>query len=114
MIEPWRHGMVKGLLALAALAALALGTTPASADEVKAVVRASMLLSITSVPVEAREVAFDRTLKEAGPTPRSPLAEVLPDGSVKIDRAVITVRNPCPPGTMYHDSAPLPGRRAKN
>ena len=106
--------MLKGLLVLGVLAALALGTAPASADEAKVVVRASMLLTITSVPVEAREVAFDRTLKDAGPAPRSPLAEVLPDGSVKIDRAVITVRNPCPPGTMYHEPAPLPGRRAKN
>jgi hypothetical protein len=106
--------MLKGLLALAVLATIALGTAPASADEAKTVLRASMLLSITSVPVEAREVAFDRTLKETGPTPRAPLAEVLPDGSVKVDRAVITVRNPCPPGTMYHDPTPLPGRRAKN
>jgi hypothetical protein len=106
--------MLKGLLALAALATIVLAMAPASADEAKAVVRASMLLTITSVPVEAREVAFDRTLKEAGPAPRSALAEVLPDGSVKMDRAVITVRNPCPPGTMNHDPAPLPGRRAKN
>ena len=106
--------MLKGLLVLGVLAALALGTAPASADEAKVVLRASMLLTITSVPVEAREVAFDRTLKEAGPAPRSPLAEVLPDGSVKIDRAIITVRNPCPPGTINHEPAPLPGRRAKN
>ena len=106
--------MVKGLLVLAVLATIALGVTPASADEAKVVVRASMLLTITSVPVEAREVAFDRTLKEAGPAPRSPMAEVLPDGSVKIDRAIITVRNPCPPGTINHEPAPLPGRRAKN
>ena len=106
--------MVKDLLVLAALATITLGVAPARADEAKAVVKASMLLSITSVPVEAREVAYDRTLKEAGPTRRSPLAEVLPDGSLKIDRAVITVRNPCPPGTMDHDPAPLPGRRAKN
>ena len=106
--------MVKGLLVLAALATIAFGVTPALADEAKAVVKASMLLTITSVPVEAREVAFDRTLKEAGPAPRSPLAEVLPDGSVKIDRAVITVRNPCPPGAMNHEPPPLPGRRARN
>jgi hypothetical protein len=106
--------MVKGVFGLAVLATVALAATPAPADEVKAVVRASMLLSITSVPVEAREVAYDRTLKEAGPAPRPPLAEVLPDGSLKVDRAVITVRNPCPPGTMYHEPPPLPGRRAKN
>jgi hypothetical protein len=106
--------MVKGLLALAALATIVFAMTKASADEAKVLVRASMLLTITSVPVEAREVAFDRTLKEAGPAPRPALAEVLPDGSLKMDRAVITVRNPCPPGMMNHDPAPLPGRRAKN
>ena len=106
--------MVKGVFVLAALAIIALGVTPASADEAKVVVRASLLLSITSVPLEAREVAYDRTLKDAGPAPRSPMAEILPDGSVKMDRAVITVRNPCPPGTMNHEPPPLPGRRAKN
>ncbi len=106
--------MAKGLIVLAALAIVALGIMPASADEAKVLVKASMLLSITSVPVEAREVAYDRTLKDAGPAPRAPLAEVLPDGSVKVDRAIITVRNPCPPGMMNHEPAPLPGRRAKN
>ena len=105
--------MVKGWFVLAALATLALGIIPASADEAKVVVKASMLLSITRVPVEPREVAYDRTLKEAGPAPRSPMAEILPDGSVKMDRAVITVRNPCPPG-IHYEPAPLPGRRAKN
>ena len=106
--------MVKGSLVLAALALLALGATAAQADEAKAVVKASMLLTISSVPVEAREVAYDRTLKEPGPAPRSAVAEILPDGSVKMDRAVITVRNPCPPGMMNHEPGPLPGRRAKN
>jgi len=106
--------MVKGLLVLGALATLAFVAAPASADEAKVVVKASLLLSITSVPLEAREVAYDRTLKEAGPAPRAPLAEILPDGSVKMDRAIITVRNPCPPGMMNHEPAPLPGRRAKN
>src|SRR5205809_1292770 len=106
--------MLKGWLVLAALATAALGVAPARADEAKVVVKASMLLSITSVSVEAREVAFDRTLKDAGPAPRAPLAEILPDGSVKMDRAIVTVRNPCPPGTMYHEPPSLPGRRAKN
>ena len=105
--------MVKGLLVLAALAVFATGPTPAWADEAKAVVKASMLLSITSVPLESREVAYDRTLKDPAPAPRAPLAEILPDGSVKMDRAVITVRNPCPPG-HYDADKPLPGRRAKN
>src|SRR2546428_22697 len=43
-----------------------------------------------------------------------PLAEMLPDGSLRVDRAVITVRNPCPPGAMNHEPPPLPGRRARN
>jgi hypothetical protein len=38
---------------------------------------------------------------------------VLPDGSVRYGKTIITVKNPCPPGT--HDEAllprPLPGRR---
>ena len=106
--------MVKGLFFLAVLGTIALGTTPALADEAKVIVKASMLLSITSVSMEAREVAFDRSLKEPGPAPRPPLAEVLPDGSLKVDRAVITVRNPCPPGAMNHEPPPLPGRRVRN
>jgi hypothetical protein len=106
--------MLKSLLVLAALATTALGVAPARADEAKVVVKASMLLSITSVPVEAREVAYDRTLKDAGPVPRAPLAEILPDGSVKMDRAIVTVRNPCPPGAIHYDPTPLPGRKARN
>ena len=106
--------MVRGWFVLAVFATAALVATPAVADEAKAPVSASMLLQIMSTPVEAREAAFDRSLKEAGPAPRPPLAEVLPDGSVKLDRAVITVRNPCPPGTTHYEPAPLPGRRARN
>jgi hypothetical protein len=105
--------MVRAWLGLAAFATGALAAAPAVADEAKAPVSASMLLQIMSTPVEARDVAFDRSLKEAGPAPRPPLAEVLPDGSVKVDRAVITVRNPCPPGTTHYEPAPLPGRRAR-
>ena len=102
--------MVKASLVLAGLATVALGVGAARADEVKAPVSASMLLRITAPSIEAREVAYDRSLKEAGPAPRPSLVEVLPDGSVKVDRAVITVRNPCPPG---HEEPMLPGRRAK-
>ena len=107
--------MVKSMFRLALLATLAaFGAAPAAGDEAKAPVSASMMLKIMSTPIEGRETAFNRSLKEAGPSPRPPLAEVLPDGSVKVDRAVITVRNPCPPGTMHYEPAPLPGRRAKN
>jgi hypothetical protein len=106
--------MVKVMLVFAGLATIALGAAPARADEAKTAVSASMLFRITNTPIEAREVAFDRSLKEAGPAPRPPLAEVLADGSLKVDRAVITVRNPCPPGTTHYEPGPLPGRRAKN
>ena len=99
-------------LLLAAI--VVLSVTSAVADEVKASVSASMFLSTMTAPIEAREAAFDRSLKEAGPAPRPRLMEVLPDGSVKVDRAVITVRNPCPPGDMHYEAPPLPGRRARN
>jgi hypothetical protein len=106
--------MVKALSILIVLTTVAVGALPARADEAKAAVSASMLLRITTTPIEPREVAFDRSLKEAGPAPRPPLAEVLPDGSLKVDRAIVTVRNPCPPGTTHYEPVPLPGRRAKN
>jgi hypothetical protein len=107
--------MLRGLLVLGILAAVAaVGVAPAAADEVKAPLKASMFLSTMTAPIEAREAAFDRSLKEAGPTPRPPLMQVLPDGSVKVDRAVITVRNPCPPGEIHYEPPPLPGRRARN
>jgi hypothetical protein len=100
------------LLPIAAIVLLA--TLPAAADEVKAPVSASMFLSTMTAPIEAREAAFDRSLKEAGPAPRPRLMEVQPDGSVKMDRAVITVRNPCPPGDIHYEPPPLPGRRVRN
>jgi hypothetical protein len=106
--------MVNRLIVLGALVTAALAAAPAWADEAKVMVKASMLLSITSIPLEARETAYDRTLKEAGPTPRAAVVEARPDGSLKIDRAVITVRNPCPPGSMMDHDPALPGRRAKN
>ena len=107
--------MLRGLLVLGILASVAaLGAAPAAADEVKAPVKASMFLSTITAPVETRDAAYDRSLKEAGPTPRSPLLQVLPDGSVKADRVVITVRNPCPPGEIHYEPPPLPGRRARN
>jgi hypothetical protein len=104
---------MRSLLLLVA-SVVVLAALPAAADEVKAPVSASMFLSTMTAPVEAREAAFDRSLKEAGPAPRPPLMEVQPDGSVKIDRAVITVRNPCPPGDIHYEPPPLPGRRARN
>jgi hypothetical protein len=106
--------MARRIFVLAVLGTLMLGVSPVLADEAKAPVSASMLLTIMSAPVETRDKAYERSLMDPGPSPRSPLAEVLPDGSVKIDRAIVTVRNPCPPGTAHYEPVPLPGRRAKN
>ena len=105
--------MVSRMFLVALLATLSpFGAAPASGDEAKVPLSASMMLRIMSAPIEARETAFDRSLKDPGPASRPPLAEILPDGSLKVDRAVITVRNPCPPGHI--EPMPLPGRRAKN
>ena len=107
--------MTRPLLVLALLVGIAaLGVASAGADEAKTPVSATMFLSIMSAPLEARDVAFDRSLKEDGPAPRSTQGEVLADGTVKYGRTTITVRNPCPPGTDHYEPPPLPGRRARN
>ena len=107
--------MMRNLLVLAMLAAVAVpGVAPAVADEAKTPVSATMFLSIMNAPVETRDAAYDRSLKEPGPAPRPTLATMLPDGSTKAERVVVTVRNPCPPGTAHYDPPPLPGRRARN
>ena len=107
--------MTRSLLVLATLVVITvLGVAPAVADEAKTPVSAMMFLSIMSAPLEARDAAFDRSLKEDGPAPRSTPGEILTDGTVKYGRTTITVRNPCPPGTAHYEPPPLPGRRARN
>src|SRR5712691_2119344 len=109
--------MTKSLLVLAMLAAATsavLGGAPAFADEAKTPVSATMFLSIMSAPLEARDTAFDRSLKDDRPAPSSTLGDLLSDGTVKYSRTTITVRNPCPPGTAHYEPPPLPGRRARN
>mgnify|MGYP003694423777 CR=1 FL=1 len=58
---------------------------------------------------ESRDAAFDRAMKE--PSPRAVLPERpdQSDGSVRYGSTVITVRNPCPPGTLHYEPPPLPG-----
>jgi hypothetical protein len=85
----------------------------ARADEAKAPINAALLLNMLAPSTtESRDAAFDRAMKEPGPGPRSGLAEgqVQPDGSVRYGSTVITVRNPCPPGTVHYEPPPLPGR----
>ena len=103
--------MVKHTLRMALVLVLALGAAGvASADEAKTPVSAAMILSIVSAPSESRTSAFDEALKRPAPAaPDSSVGEVLPDGSVRYGRTVITVKNPCPPGT-HDEPLILPGR----
>ena len=84
------------------------------ADEAKTPISAAMILNIVAAPVEtSRTTAFDEALKQPAPAATDTTAgEVLADGSVRYGRTVITVKNPCPPGTIHHDPPVLPGRRA--
>jgi len=78
-------------------------TTAARADEAKAPISAALLLNMLSPSTgESRDAAFDRAMKEPG--------RVQPDGSARYGSTVITVRNPCPPGTLHYEPPPLPGR----
>ena len=103
----------KGRWVLAALAIVAGSAAAAAAEEAKVPISASMLLNLTAPRAQARDAAFDASLKEAGPAPRSAEGEVLPDGSVRYGRTVVTVKNPCPPGTDHFEPRPLPGRRVR-
>ena len=98
-------------LAVAAGLTLAMATS-AAADEAKTPVSASMLLNVFSTPVESRGAAYDQSLREEGPAPAAPLGGVVqPDGSVRYGNVSVTVKNPCPPGTVHYEPPPLPGRR---
>jgi hypothetical protein len=95
-----------------ALAVVLAASGAAAADEAKTPLSAAMILNIVTAPVERRTSAFDEALKRPAPAvPDSTAGEVLPDGSVRYGRTVITVKNPCPPGTAHWEPPPLPGRR---
>ncbi|PYM19166.1 MAG: hypothetical protein DMD81_04330 [Candidatus Rokuibacteriota bacterium] len=88
-------------VAIVVLGAAASLVTPARAEEVKVPVSATLILNVLSQPREMRDAAFDQFLRDPGPpAPRSSLSQV-----------VVTVRNPCPPGTAHYEPPPLPGRR---
>jgi hypothetical protein len=106
-------------IVLGALLGLGAAIVPAEADEAKTAVSASMLLNIMAAPREPRESAYDRTIKDEGPAPRSPWDGVAqPDGSVRYGSGPasvsVTVKNPCPPGSLHYEPPSLPGRRARN
>jgi hypothetical protein len=98
---------------LAALVVSGLGAIPAAADEAKSQVNASMMLNILSAPTPARESAYDRSITDPGPAPRSDEPVVQPDGSVRYGSVSMTIKNPCPPGTAHYEPAPLPGRKVR-
>jgi len=106
-----------GALVLAALAAGAAGTV--TAEEVRQQLNAPMILNLLARPIEAPDVAFNKSLKKDAGAPRTDRGDepqTLPDGSVRYGRANslnVTIRNPCPPGDLEHEVAyerPLPGR----
>jgi len=107
--------VIRPILRVVLGAALFVGAAGvASADEAKTPVSAGMILSIIAAPVEGRTSAFDEALRRPGPPAADTSAgEVLPDGSVRYGRTVITVKNPCPPGTDHWEPPPLPGRRSR-
>jgi len=94
-------------------AALALAA-PAGAEEMKVPISASMLLNMTAPRMDSRDDAFNKSLREDGPAPRSRDGEVQADGSVRYGNVTVSVRNPCPPGSGHIEPPPLPGRRARN
>ena len=96
---------------------LAIGiVTPGAvfADEAKTPISAALLLNVLNAPVETRDASFEKSLREEGPARVGVVGEVLEDGSVRYGRAVVTVKNPCPPNTIHYEPPPLPGRRARN
>ena len=102
------------ILVVSLTVVLAASVAPAVAAEAKTPLSAAMILSIVSSPVDMRTSAFDAGLKDsAARLPDGPTTgEVLADGSVRYGRAIITVRNPCPPGEHF-EVPMLPGRRGR-
>jgi hypothetical protein len=103
--------VVSRILRAAVVLVLALGAPGlAAADEAKTPISAAMILNIVAAPAESRTSAFDEALKRPAPAASdNSVGEVLPDGSVRYGRTVITVKNPCPPGT-HNEPLILPGR----
>jgi hypothetical protein len=88
---------------------VAAGAGTAAADEPKPALTASFIMTIVAAPVDMTKNAYDAGLKEpstVAPRPDPMSGEVLPDGSVRYGRAVVTVKNPCPPGEHIELPAP--------
>ena len=94
---------------------VAAGAGAAAADEPKPAMSASFIMTIVAAPVDVTKNAYDAGLKDPSPvasrTDATSGGEVLPDGSVRYGRTVITVKNPCPPGEHVELPPPRLGRR---
>jgi hypothetical protein len=107
---------MRALLVIALALSWLAGPAGALADEAKTPVL-PLILDLTAPPIESREAAFNEMLRRDGPAPRRSSTEgiVLPDGSVQYGEGrgavIVTVRNPCPEGTLHYEPKPLPGRR---
>jgi hypothetical protein len=99
-----------GLAILGVLAAAAVAT----ADEAKTRISPTMFLDLTAPRAVARDTAYLESLKaEPSVPPRPANGEVQDDGSVRYGNVTVTVRNPCPPGSLHDEPKPLPGRRSR-
>lgn len=101
------------VVVLAGVLVVGAWATTAVADEAKAPISAAVLLKILAPGPESRDAAFERAMKEPGPAPPRSEGQVQPDGSVRYGSVSITVKNPCPPGTLHYEPPPLPGRARK-
>ncbi len=93
-----------------ALVIVGASVTGAVAEEAKSPISAALLLTIMAPVAESRDAAFDRAMKEPAPPPIRAEGQVQPDGSVRYGSMTLTVKNPCPPGTLHYEPPPLPGR----
>jgi hypothetical protein len=105
--------MSKRVARAGAFVLVGLWATGAFADEAKSPISASVLLNILAPVSESRDAAFERAMKEPAPPPPSAEGQIQPDGSVRYGSMVITVRNPCPPGSFHYEPPPRPGRVRK-
>jgi hypothetical protein len=97
-------GVIAVLIVMMASVLVAL-PAPARAEEVKSPVGATMILNLLSQPRESRDSAYDQSVREEGPPRARTTAEAI------LSHVVVTVKNPCPPGTAHYEPPPLPGRR---
>jgi hypothetical protein len=108
--------LIGGAALLGAVALAEAGEQP----RVATVNPALLITNVLRQPVDhqQRQIAFDESLRQAGPAPANRTAlngEVQPDGSVRYgDVTISAIKNPCPPGEHVELPSPPPlARRAR-